>query len=691
MPISEERKIKLESMQVKGIRCLLRENVDKESLELRLLQVTGQVSIRDVGKFLDTLSRNMLIRTVEQSPEITDLMVDSAYERYRYGLKPGFTLFWAKRHINTTLTKEDLETKIKEYVEKIHYQDDDKYKNLEFVSIVSFDNVYEVTFSYLQRFNYVNPEGEFTYVYMLKEGFVWLGMDKHFIAINNMPEVLVTSLKRLFSKIYSVDITNIKVTKSLLTKVFSEEKAKRVTRHSSNPPANQLAKISYADPDLSAKQDCIPAGYENYDITNTQYAEDIDGDTIGTLGVNCNKGKFYLSKSLSSTQFRNWSVRRITDIINYFQGINEISVDAVSGYNMFSSSAWEGTKQTSVDLLNQIVYGLINCKQNHLEAVPLPLDIYKVYQELNKYFHCRIAYVCEECNDKAIASCDSCGSSNFTITKKGTSKVICANCGHSQEEPFLFTCESGHTSSFTNINEVIELIATDELVEKLWATIKFYYPKYEISKNEYFVINQAGLEIHSSPDYEKLKPSDIVEFSDIAYRQTTKSEGELIKILLALREKCSYPTNDQCATCHSTVCKNVSDIGCMLRLFEKFEGFTPQTHQGHEFGDVSMLVTLHGKNMTFCAAAKSVPTVKKQQKVTKASTLGREIIQQVLDMFNDARTEIIGVIYPYLIDDQLKHFLYHYAKMNNKRLVILDYEFMVKLLDKYIEENNLII
>lgn len=82
MPISEERKIKLESMQVKGIRCLLREDVDKESLELRLLQVTGQSSIRDVGKLLDSLSRNILIRAVEQSPEITDLMVDSAYERY---------------------------------------------------------------------------------------------------------------------------------------------------------------------------------------------------------------------------------------------------------------------------------------------------------------------------------------------------------------------------------------------------------------------------------------------------------------------------------------------------------------------------------------------------------------------------------------------------------------------------------
>ena len=68
MAISEERKIKLESMQVKGIRCLLRENVDEESLELRLLQTIGQSSIRDIGNCLNSLSRNNLIRVVEQSP-----------------------------------------------------------------------------------------------------------------------------------------------------------------------------------------------------------------------------------------------------------------------------------------------------------------------------------------------------------------------------------------------------------------------------------------------------------------------------------------------------------------------------------------------------------------------------------------------------------------------------------------------
>ena len=66
--------------------------------------------------------------------------------------------------------------------------------------------------------------------------------------------------------------------------------------------------------------------------------------------------------------------------------------------------------------------------------------------------------------------------------------------------------------------------------------------------------------------------------------------------------------------------------------------------------------------------------------------MGREIIQQVLSVFHDNRTDIIGVIYPNSIADQLKYFLYHYAKLSNNRLVILDRDFMLKLLDSYIEE-----
>ena len=100
-----------------------------------------------------------------------------------------------------------------------------------------------------------------------------------------------------------------------------------------------------------------------------------------------------------------------------------------------------------------------------------------------------------------------------------------------------------------------------------------------------------------------------------------------------------------------------------------------------------MLVTYSGKNLTFLGAAKSVNS--RTPKITKSSAIGREIIQQVIDAFNDNRAEIVGVVYPDMIDDQLKYLLFHEAKVHNKKLIILDNDFMIRLLDKYLEDHNL--
>lgn len=170
-------------------------------------------------------------------------------------------------------------------------------------------------------------------------------------------------------------------------------------------------------------------------------------------------------------------------------------------------------------------------------------------------------------------------------------------------------------------------------------------------------------------------------------RELTHSSDMLQTSLKKLKEKCSHPTNDKCSQCKDKSICNISDVQCILKLFEGFEGYTPQPHQGHEFGDVSMLVTCNGKNSTFLGVAKSVNS--RTPKITKASLMGREIIQQIIDAFNDNRAEIIGVIYPDIIDDQLKYLLFHEAKVHNKKLVILDKEFMLHLLDKYLTDKSL--
>lgn len=687
MLIPEEQKIKLESMQIKGIRAMIWQNIERDDIESRLLQIKKQSYTNDIQKLVNSQSRAVLIELIQMSPEITPHAIDSAYEKYRYGLKPGFTLFWAKQNKDISFSKESLEEKITEFINAQAYAEDDKYKNLEFGTIIEFGGTYEISLSYLQKFNYINAEGEFTYVYMMKECFVWVGIDKNFIAINNMPEVLMNTLKRFFSQLYSADITNIKITNKLLEKVFPSEKTKRVTRHNTNPPDNQLEKITFADQNLSDKQDCIPSGYENYDITNTQYVEDIDENTTGTLGVNCNKGKMFLSKSLTSTQFRAWSTRRIDNIISFFQGASDATIETISSFNMFSSSAWEGIKQSSVTYLNEIVCAIINCKKSNLDSFPLSLDLYKVYVALNNFFQEKIYCLCDSCEEKAIPSCHNCGCTHFNITKRLPAKIICEDCGNTQTGTFIFDCENGHTTSINDVNKAIELIATDDFVEKIKDTIKIYYSDIVFDKSEYFSLYNGSLMLHKSPNYEKLKASDIKDFEKTISRTITHNEENLTSILRTIKEKCEHPSNDNCANCQYKNVNTSSDIGCILRLFEGFEGFTPQPHQGHEFGDISMLITLNDKNVSFLGIAKSVNT--HHPKITKSSDVGREIIQQVIDAFNNNCAEVIGVIYPNIISDQLKHLLFNEAKVHNKKLVILDYEFMIKLLDEYLSNKNI--
>ena len=687
MRIPEEQKIKLESMQIKGVRAMIWQNIKKEEIENRLLQIKKQNYTSDVEKLVNSQSRTVLIELIEKSPEINADIIDKMYEKYRYGLKPGFTLFWAKGNNNISIDKKSLEEKIKEFLEKQIYGEDDKYKNLSFGAIIDFSGTYEISMSYLQKFNYIDEEGEFSYVYMMKECFVWVGIDKNFIAINNMPESLMNMLKRFFSTIYSADITNIKITNKLLDKVFPSEKARKVTRHNSNPPENQLEKVTFADQNLGDKKGCIPEGYENYNVISTQYTEEIDENTIGTLGVNCNKGKMYLSKTLTATQFREWSTKRINNVISYFQNTTEVTMDTISGFNMFTSASWNGIKSAAVQILEEIAFAIVSCKKSNMDSYPVSLDLYKAYCELGNNFVEKIRCNCNVCEEETIPSCCKCGGTHFAITKKVPTKIVCNECGDNQMGTFMFDCENGHTNTISDINEVIELIAIDDFAEHLFSTIKLYYTDISFEKNEYFSLTKGALTLHKSPSYEKLKASDIEEFKPIVSKALVSSYDNLQKLLRQLKEKCNNPSIEVCGQCKYTDISSVDDIKCILKLFERFEGYTLQPHQGHEFGDISMLVKLNGENVTFLGIAKSVNA--RKPKITKSSDIGREIIQQTIDAFNDARAEVIGIIYPDIIDAQLTQLLFNEVKVHNKKLVILDKDFMIKLLDDYLVNKDL--
>lgn len=684
MELTKELKIMLESTLVNGLRNLIWTNISNANIETRLLSITGQGNVADLRKYVNSQSKATLIKLIEKSPEITLEMVEKAYEKYHYGQKPGFTLFWAKSANTGPIDLDLFGKELKLYLEDIKYESDAKYKNLKFSNITKFNNVIEITMTYLQRLIYIDEEGEFKSVYTMKEAFAWIGIEKGFIAINNIPDKLLSTLKDYFSRKLNACITNIKITKPVLQKAFSDQNRKRITGYNPNPSNNQLEKITFSDPKLNEKMGSLPVGYENYNVVSTQYMEEIDSNTSGLLGVNCDKGKLYISKNLTATQFHEWSISRINSILNYFENQTEISLSTISDMNIFSSSDWDKIKPKAIPILNEIVYAIIKCKKENIESYQVSFESYQAFTIMPGYFTEKISFVCDSCDERVIPSCNTCGKSFFTVTRKEPAKIICPFCGDSQIGNFTFVCERGHSNSFANINEVIDIIANEDFAKHLFMTISLYFPEIRFSPDEYFDIYHNNLTLHEEQRYAKLNPSDIDSFVDIVNSSLSHDKPDLNRILSLLGEKCDTPTNEKCQTCCDYPCSNATQIGCLLKLFEDFEGYTTQPHHGQEFGDVSMLVGINGNNYTFLGAAKSGFI-----KVTKSSKIGREIVQQVLDAFNDSKAEVIGVIYPGLIDNQLKYLLYSEAKIHNKKFVVLDNEFMLKLLDNYLNKHSI--
>lgn len=678
MGLLEEQKNKLMSMQIKGIIAMITSTLPADTLEARLLRITLQQSTSDVNKLLESQNRATLIQLIELSPEITTSIIDETYNKYKYGLKPGFTLYWFNHDYGNPICAEELDKIIKEYIRTLTYEYDDKYKKLDFVSSDCFEGTFELNMTFLQRFNYIDEDAKFTHIYMLKDCFIWVNFDHHFIAINNLPDVLSKQIIALFRECFHAKISNIVITNKLLKSVFSDQDAKRITKHSSNPPSNQLEKITIADKRLSEKQQFIPTGYDNYDTTNTQYSEKIDDKTFGMLGINCYKGKLSMSKSLSAIQFREWSLRRIDQIIEYYQDISDVSLEAIIGLNMFSGGIWEALNKEKRSALNEIAYALIKCKTSNLSSFPFESDILKIRQIFPFKFIDSIRLICTECDNSCVASCPNCNSSAFTISKVMPAKLVCGGCGESFDKEFTLYCENGHQSFISNLSEIVELIPTASFLEQIQSTISRYRSDIQFSQGDYFSIYNGNINLHSSCSYAKISAKEIDQFRPIAEHMLISDTTMLESKLKCLREKCASPTNEKCMKCK----QDSSDhCNCILRLFAVFDSYTPQPHQGHEFGDVSMLVSYKGESISFVGIAKPGYT-----KITKGSSKSREMIQQTIDFLNDSRADIIGIIYPHIIDNQLKNLLYTEAILRNKKMVILDHDFMIKLMDYYLNK-----
>ena len=117
---------------------------------------------------------------------------------------------------------------------------------------------------------------------------------------------------------------------------------------------------------------------------------------------------------------------------------------------------------------------------------------------------------------------------------------------------------------------------------------------------------------------------------------------------------------------------------CILKLFTVFDEFIPQPHQGHEFGDIKLSVSVGSKSYTLQGILKS-----NHSKITKSSTTGKEILSQAISGLVDDRVELLAIIAPATFDVQLMENIIFISKLTKKHVVFLNNDFIFRLYALY--------
>lgn len=661
MKLTKQSKTKLDLIRIEGLCKLILNKYDEDDVISKISNITKSIP-KDI-KAIYKLSRAQLTIMIESS-NITNEEIDECYEEYRYGLKPGFSIFSFKS--NKKLSTRQVCTKIQEKLKEILNSEDEQpvIKNIIYNNSENFkeENLTEYSFYYLKKYSYINEKEEPTYIYELKENFAWISVEDSFVAIKNCDERVIRKLRTVISQIYEAELYPIILTKELVKKIFGDRR-KKVSGVNLNANEKEAEKIMISDSKLDEKEE-LKKQLEPYTTTSETLEINVE-DVINTLGINNSKGKIHLTKNMAATSFRKWSITTIREIIKYVSS-NETEFEIFKAKNIMSNEKWTNYTLEQKKIIEEIIFKIICFSKNKYRYNSI-MQIKVEHSKVSKYFMNKIFIECSECNDSYCVPKCHCGSYDIKLTTRGT--IICSNCG---EEKSILECEEGHQiyiKDLTNTN--IYLIPNSQLYREI---INFLKEEFNIEFKGCFYITNNNMQILEKTEGYLLKTSEIKEFDDVLKTVVdTKEKDELRKCLKNVKEKCLEPTKEKCNNCEYNK-KNM----CILKLFTTYEGYRPEPHHGHEFGDINFKVNYKNEELQFVGIAKS------SCNLTRASKEAREMIQQILIATQDShRIGIIGAICPTKFDTQFERDIEYIAKCTESKIVILDDIFMMRELKYY--------
>ncbi len=617
-----------------------------------------------------------LIDLVDRTPTITSDMVEVLYEEYRYGGRASFYLYLFKNIPNGTNIL-DIGT-WNSVLENLQDTDSSDCLSVTVLDIEQLEqDIDEIHFKYITPYNYIDITNEHPeMVYEVNYGFIWINQPNLYMVVMTKRETVNGVIETAVNNILGCSPSPVRLPRTFVNDQFPIED---ISRGSWYDVKNDVSRTTSGEDLMEKVGDEIRQLEESSDRVAGLYREQITSRIKSKLGVHLEKGKIFLTKTISASLLRTWMYSRLHPLILRLQQLPPEDVILMS-----TDPLPEGMDLSARGemLFREIASNIVRKRRNPDRVVRISTQPAKVYASLKDYFiDPQVHIFCEDCGSSSAAYCPDCETEELKLDRD---VLKCPNCNieisgaHSRVK-----CLAGHEIIVMNPESKLSLIPKFALQDEVARIIARDTHELFNVDEEFFWIDSVELKYLLNRHQVEYLPEDIDEFRNLPSREAFADIWDRAsRKINTTKEKCEVNhSNPRALDCQQCFEQNLGRL-CIPKLFRALvPDFSPTPHGGSEYGDIPIDVHLRGNRKSFIGIAKTDQTTRWKNDVEVPNKKADDWIAQIIrQAIRDQTVEIFSLVNPRPLNQEFKATVRLVAKMDNKPFVVFGRDDLTRML-----------
>jgi len=474
---------------------LLREPDRALKIKSRIVETLNIQSQNPAGT-IKYLNREQLIQLISVSPEIDDLRVDALFEEYRYGTNPSFSIYVFDPGLIDRPGRIQMQGEVwaivAEWNRKV-LQEFPRVRKLSidaFYEITDHPEIIEANYNFQKRLDYIDEDQNPTSTYETLYGFFWINTRDGYVIIQARDNEIQRVLELAISEGSGIHMVSLVITKELKNALsFLLEGSLRSSRlHDPDPETTRFRWLSITDDDPYAK------GYRDWEqsypeIRNARYRVEV-GNKETSLTIRFDSGAMSLAGKLTATQFRNWSLTQLSEIIQKVRDFHKRPVVYIQTYGFRNVSELQKYSAAQKDYITHWIALLLDLKQNPgIGYRDTNISPMQAAYEMKRYVFVQYLVKCEDesCDREGYYACEVCGKTTFDVVPDDSKWAL--ECREHRKQrwstgvPIEGVCEQGHKFTITlgDLEHNLQILPSDELLGSIAAVVNQYIPDFVFS------------------------------------------------------------------------------------------------------------------------------------------------------------------------------------------------------------------